>query len=377
MKKITRAITKTIYKNMAKPILFRMKPDAVHEGMIKVGEITQKLGIAGPILHAAWAHTDEGALGQTVLGIHFKNSLGLSAGLDKNANLPPTMRSVGFGFATVGSITAKAAPGNPRPWFHRLPNTKSLVVNAGLPNEGADAISQRIERYPNKMFDSFHLVASIAKTNSPDTASDEAGVEDYIEGFEKLRDNPRIAIFEINISCPNTYGGEPFTRPKPLNDLLARVDALHLVQPVVIKMPISLKWTEFEQLLGVIIRHNVQAVTIGNLQKNRSHVDLKDPLPDSVAGNLSGRACFEDSNKLIRKTYEKYGEKLVIIGVGGVFSAADAYEKIKSGASLIEMITGVIFNGPQIVGEINNGLAELVRADGYMNITEAIGAYHK
>ena len=377
MKKITRAVTRGAYTFIAKPILFRFKPDTVHEQMVRTAVITQKLGFINPLLHVAWAHNDEKILGQTVFGIRFENSLGLSAGFDKNANLPITMRAVGFGFATVGSITANAAPGNPKPWYHRLPDTKSLVVNAGLPNEGADVISGRIEQYASKNFDSFHLVASVAKTNSPETATDEAGVEDYVEGLNKLKNNPRIAIFEINVSCPNTFGGEPFTRPKPLDDLLTRIDALELLQPVVIKMPISLEWSEFEKLLEIIVRHRVHGVTIGNLQKNRTHVDLKDPLPDSIRGNLSGRACFEDSNELIRKTYKKYGEKLTIIGVGGVFSAEDAYEKIKSGASLVEMITGVIFNGPQIVGDINHGLAKLLKADGYKNITEAIGANFK
>ena len=377
MKKVLRKITGQTYKHLVKPVLFKLPPDSVHEGMIRSANVTQKLGFINPIFRALWAHEDEPMLAQSVFGMKFASPLGLSAGLDKNANLPPTMKAVGFGFATVGSITAKAAPGNPRPWFYRLPKTKSLVVNAGLPNIGADLISRRLQNYPSRLFEDFPLVASVAKTNSMDTNTDEKGVADYIEGFKKLRGNPHIAMFEINISCPNTFGGEPFTRPEPLETLLMKVDELKLMQPVVIKMPISLEWKDFDELLKVIVRHNIHGVTIGNLQKNRSHVELKDDMPDSVKGNLSGKACFDDSNELISRTYEKYGDELTVIGVGGVFTAEDAYEKIKRGATLVEMVTGLIFNGPQVVGEINHGLAEILKRDGYTNVSEAIGSAHR
>ncbi len=377
MKQLTRKSTELVYNHVFKPVLFRLKPDGVHSRMIATGKLTQALPPIRKMLHALWAHTDLPMLQQNVLGMRFQNPIGLSAGLDKNAELPPTLKSVGFGFATVGSISAEAASGNPRPWYYRLPKTKSLVVNAGLPNQGADVINERIRGYSTAMFSDFPLVASVAKTNSPKTCTDASGVKDYIDGLKKLRNNPHIAMFEINISCPNAYGGEPFTRVEPLEALLSQVDTLELMQPVTIKMPIDKPWAEFKQLLDVIVRHNVAAVTIGNLQKNRAAVELKDDLPNDVAGNLSGVPCFEQSNELISKTYEHFSEQLVIIGVGGVFSAADAYEKIRRGATLVELITGVIFTGPQLIGQINHDLTELLRADGYTNVSEAVGAYHR
>ncbi len=373
MKQLIRSIAGGLYKWPIKPILFANSPDNVHEAMVRTGWFTQKLPLVNRLMRLSLKHENRAVLGQTVFGLEFTNPLGLSAGLDKNAQLIPTMHGVGFGFATVGSITADAAEGNPRPWFYRLPKSQSLVVNAGLANHGADVINKRISNYRSDLFDNFPLVVSVAKTNSPSTATDENGIADYIAGFQTLKHNPHIAMFEVNISCPNAFGGEPFTRPEPLEDLLTKLDELDLLQPVTIKMPIDLDWAKFEALLQVIVKHKVVAVTIGNLQKNRKAVELKDELPDTVPGNLSGKPTYDMCNELITKTYAAYGDKLTIIGVGGVFSAEDAYEKIKRGATLVEMVTGVIFNGPQIVGQINHDLAKLLERDGYTNVSQAVG----
>jgi len=377
MKQLMRTIADSLYKWPIKPLLFARPPDAVHEGMVRLGWFTQKLPLVNRLMHASLSHADSTMLAQHVFGLTFENPVGLSAGLDKNAQLPPTMRAVGFGFATVGSITAEAADGNPKPWYYRLPNSKSLVVNAGLPNEGADVIGERIASYRGDLFEHFPLVANLAKTNSPKTNTDEAGVADYIAGLSALQHNPHIAMFEINVSCPNTFGGEPFTRPEPLEALLAKIDDLNLLQPVTVKMPINLTWDKFDELLQVIVKHKVVAVTIGNLQKNRKAVELKDKLPDTVPGNLSGKPTFDMCNELIAKTYAAYGEKLTIIGLGGIFSAEDTYEKIKRGATLVELVTGVIFTGPQLIGQINHDLVALLKRDGYANISEAIGANHR
>lgn len=377
MKQCTRGTTTWIYTHILKPIFFKLPPDFVHNNMIRTGRFVHVLRFVGPLLNLFWAHRGDARLHQTVFGMQFENPVGLSAGLDKNAEIIPMVEAIGFGFGTVGSITASASKGNARPLYHRLPKTKSLVVNAGLPNQGAAAINRRISRYSARIFERFHLVASVAKTNSPDTCTDEAGVADYVAGVKAMQSNPRVAMIELNISCPNAYGGEPFTRVEPLEQLLKEVDALNLTQSVTVKMPIDKPWEAFDELLAVIARHNVAAVTIGNLQKNRSAIELKDPLSDETPGNLSGKPCFEDSNNLIAKTYQKYGDTLKIIGVGGIFNAEDAYRKIKQGATLVELITGMIFTGPQLIGQINHDLSALLAADGYDNVAEAIGADNK
>lgn len=351
--------------------MFRRKPDAVHHGLIHTATRVQKLpGIRA--LPKLWSYQHE-MLHTEVAGIAYRNPVGLSAGFDKTLEMPPLMRNVGFGWITGGSVTRGAYEGNEKPWFHRLPKSKSLVVNAGLPSEGMAVVVNRVAGYPRHLFTGFPLNVSVAKTNARESVGDDAGVRDYCESLAAFDKLTQVATLEINISCPNTFGGEPFTTPKRLEKLLKGVDALSLAKPVYIKMPINLPMKDFDALLKVIIDHRVTGVTIGNLMKDRSKVKLKDDLPDSVKGNLSGGPNREVTTELVRRTYRQYGDTLSIIGVGGIMSAEDAYEKIRAGASLVALITGLIFEGPQLVGDINRGLVKLLKRDGFANISEAVG----
>jgi dihydroorotate dehydrogenase (fumarate) len=371
MKRGVRAVTRLAYRHAAKPILFRFAPDDVHHGLIKVGSVLQRTAGIRSAPHM-WSHA-ESSLVQTKFGITFSNPVGLSAGFDKNGELVPLLQSVGFGFATIGSVTADACDGNPRPWFHRLRADRSLVVHAGLPNDGVDVIAERIQNYSHRTVETFPVIVSVAKTNSVTASSESAAIKDYCRSFKKLERTDNISMYELNISCPNTYGGEPFTTPERLDKLLSAVDVLTLNRPLLIKMPISLPWVEFKNLLHVINAHDVAGVTIGNLLKDRNKAKLRNLLSSDIKGGLSGRPTRDISTKLIKKTYAIYGDKLMIVGVGGVFSAQHAYEKIKAGATLVGMITGMIFEGPQIVGDINYGIGKLLARDGYETVAEAIG----
>lgn len=364
------------YKRLVKPIIFRQSPDTVHERLLKLGSRVQKIRALLWVINKTWAYTNEEYLSQQVAGIAFANPIGLSAGFDKNFELVPLLRATGFGFMEGGSITALPCAGNPRPWFYRLPKTQSIVVNAGLGNDGAAKIIPRIQAYNHSDLRNFPLNISVAKTNCAGTADMDMGVHDYIASLKMIKHSGVGQMITLNISCPNAYGGEAFTTPESLDKLLLQVDKLKLKQPVFVKMPSDLAWDEFKPLLDIIVRHRVAGVTICNLAKDRSAAELKDELPDSVKGNLSGRPVFALSNDLIARTYKTYGEVLVIIGVGGVFDADDAYTKIKLGASLVELITGMIFEGPQLIGQINKDLVKLLQNDGYTNISEAIGAAH-
>ncbi len=375
MKKIISSATRVGYRKLAKPVMFRIHPDNVHKGLVRTSRLTQRTpGVK--YLPRLWSYQHE-ALTQDVFGLKFRNPVGLSAGFDKNVQMAPTMKSVGFGFMTGGSVTARECDGNPHPWFHRLPKSKSLVVYAGLPNHGILKIAHYIAKYPRKMFREFPLIVSVAKTNSKENASDDEAIEDYCTSLRILEDRNLCQMYEINISCPNTYGGEPFTDPARLEQLLTRVDELRLTRPVTIKMPIDHSWKDFSALLDVIIQHDVQGVTIGNLLKDRAKANLTDELAKSVKGNLSGVPTRDVSTEHIRRTYREYGHLLKIIGVGGVFCAEDAYEKIRAGASLVGMITGMIFEGPQVVGQINRDLVKLLEKDGFASVTEAVGADQK
>lgn len=373
MQRITSKITAFGYVHIAKPILFWQQPDKVHDRLLKLGSRMQRFGLVRWLVRTFWSYNNTDYLQQNVQGITFKNPVGLSAGFDKNFQLPPLMKSVGFGFMEGGSITLHECAGNPKPWFYRLPKTKSLVVNAGLANQGVDAISERLQAYSGKGLSDFPLNISIAKTNSPDVCDDDEAIADYAGTLIKLRDKDLGSMYTLNISCPNTYGGEPFTTPERLERLLAAVDEVKAKKPVFIKMPSNLPWSEFKVLVDVAVKHNIAGLTISNLAKDRGQANIMDPLPDDVKGNLSGLPTKELSNELIRQTYALYGDRFTIIGVGGIFNAEDAYEKIKYGATMVELITGMIFDGPQIVGQINRGLVELLKKDGYTHISQAIG----
>jgi len=371
--KVTSKLSGRTYRHIIKPILFRLEPDGVHERMLKSGSVVQKFPLTARIASASLSYKNEAALGQTLAGVEFKNPVGLSAGLDKNFEITPLVKAIGFGFMEGGSVTYRKCAGNEKPWFYRLPNSKSLVVNAGLANHGIYNVIKRIKSYNPVVLRDFPLNISVAKTNSRATATDDEAIDDYVGSLKAIKSSGVGKMVTINVSCPNTYGGEPFTTPDRLERLLLAIDAVGLSQPVFIKLPSHLPWKLFSSLLEVADIHNVTGLTISNLAKDRSSLELNDELPDSVKGNLSGKPTWKLSNDLIRRTYKVYGKRFIIIGVGGIFTAEDAYVKIKLGASLVELVTGLIFEGPQLIGEINRGLVELLHRDGYTNVSQAIG----
>ncbi len=361
------------YTKAVKPLLFKQQPDTVHERLLQIGSRLQRLWVVRNLVHGVWAYENSAILGQEVLGISFRNPIGLSAGFDKNFELLPMLKSIGFGFMEGGSLTHEPCAGNPKPWFYRLPKTKSLVVYAGLANQGVTKIIERIKDYKPSTFTDFPLNLSVAKTNSKAAANEAEAIADYVGSLAQIKEAAVGSMITLNISCPNTFGGEPFTTPEMLERLLQKVDGVHMPQPIFIKMPADLDWPGFDKLLSVAAKHQIAGITISNLTKDRGQAKLMDQLPVTVKGGLSGKPTWELSNNLIRQTYKKYHARFVIIGVGGVFSAEDAYTKIKLGATLVELITGLIFEGPQLIGQINQALAALLERDGYQTIHDAIG----
>jgi dihydroorotate dehydrogenase (fumarate) len=360
------------YKYIAKPILFRFSPDGVHELMIRTGNLLQRSKLFCRMTRKVLAYDDQ-VLHTTVLGIDFKSPLGLSAGLDKDAKIVKMAHSIGFGFIECGSVTFDAYEGNKKPWYTRLPKSRSIIVNSGLKSEGAHKVIARTKKYPASMLKQFPLNISIAKTNSKKTATKQQGIDDYVASFELWEKTGNARYYTINISCPNTFGGEPFTTPQDLDDLLQAVDKLRVRRPVFVKFPIDKTWPETKKLLDVCARHAVQGITLGNLYKDRATVQLQEKFDTSIKGNFSGKPCWEKSNELLEKMYAHYNHRFVFSGVGGVFSAEDAYTKIRLGASVVEFITGLIFQGPAVVGQMNRELAALLKRDGFEHVSDAIG----
>lgn len=364
-----------IYIYIVKSLLFLFDPELVHDRFIKFGKYLSKIKFARWILESLFCSTKNQILEQKIKNIVFSSPIGLAAGFDKNADLINIIPCLGFGHGEFGSVTKYAYEGNPKPRLKRFPQIKSIWVNYGLKNIGVDKI---IKRFENIKYKNFVYGISIAKTNSPYTCDENNAIKDYIYSYKLANENPNIQYITINISCPNSFGGEPFTTHEKLDKLLFEISKISKKKLIFIKMPISISDLEFEQLLDVIIKYQIDGVIIGNLQKDKSF--LQSITSDQVViskGGLSGKPTFDRSNELISLTYKKYGNRLIIIGCGGVFSAEDAYEKIKRGASLIQMITGMIYNGPSIVAKINKKLKELILKDSFTTITEAIGAYHK
>lgn len=364
---IRNRLVRFFYKTLLKPVFFYCDPESVHDSIIWIGRILGSNSLTKR-LTSTFFHYSNISLEQKILGIKFKNPVGLAAGFDKDARLTNILPSVGFGFTEVGTITGEKCLGNPKPRLWRLKKSKGLVVYYGLKNDGAEIISKRLK---DKKF-IFPIITSIGKTNNPETAETEAGIKDYIKAFKHFTEIGDF--FDINISCPNTFGGQPFSDPVKLHKLLTEIDNVPTKKPIFLKMPPDLTDKQIDNILEVVKKHRVSGFICSNLTKNRKLMASKiydRDIPEK--GGIGGKVVEDLANDLIQKLYQKNKGKYIIIGCGGIFSAEDAYKKIKLGASLVQLITGMVFEGPQLISEINQGLVKLLQEDGYKNISEAIG----
>jgi len=365
----------SIYEILIRPILFLFDAESIHEMFIKLGKSLSKT----PILKIfenklVWKNP---SLKQKLAGIEFDNPIGLAAGFDYNADLTMTLPSFNFGFTTAGTVSNNPYPGNPKPRLGRLVRSLSLMVNKGLKNQGAKTIIEKLKTNSKKGF-IIPVGISIGITPSPFIKTLKQGIKDICLTFKSFeKSGLENKYYELNISCPNLYWGKSisFYPSKNLNMLLKSLDKLKLKKPVFVKMPIDRSKKQFQLMLETIAKyHFVKGVIIGNLQKNRSCPDFyPGELNKYPVGNFSGQPCRKDSNKLIKITYKKYGKRFIIIGCGGIFSARHAYEKIRYGASLVQLITGMIFKGPQLISQINMGLSDLLEKDKLENIRDAVG----
>jgi dihydroorotate dehydrogenase (fumarate) len=362
---VSRATT-FCYRYGAKPILFQCDPERTHDWFLDIGRRLGSHPWAQRILARSYAY-EHPALVQRVAGILFPNPIGLAAGFDKNGWLTGVIPSIGFGFMEVGSVTARPCAGNPKPRLWRLPESGALQVYYGLANDGAAAVAARIPSKPHAI----PIGMSVAKTNSAATVDRRAGVADYVAGI-------RVAAgvgdyLTVNVSCPNAFGGEPFTTPNALDALLAEVDALAVYEPVFLKFPCDLDGDAFDALLAVAAAHRVAGIIISNLTKEYRGIARGDRARLQTRGGISGKPVAARANALIARTYRAYDDRFVIVGCGGVFTADDAYEKIRLGASLIQLITGMVYQGPSAIGQIAAGLVERLRRDGHRTIGDAVG----
>ncbi len=365
--------TRFLYQAAAKPTFFLFSPEVVHHRVVRLGERLSQKSWWRELTRRYYDVSDR-RLNQSVAGISFPNPIGLAAGFDYEARLTQTLPAMGFGFQTIGTITARPCPGNPSPQLGRLPRSKSLMVNKGLRNNGITATLHKLERLPKFVRP---VGISIGQTNSRSVNTIKQAIEDVMASFRILKYSAvPFSYYELNISCPNMVTENSFYNIKNLRLLLRNLDELKLTKPVFVKMPISETDKQIIAILRELTHHRfVKGVIIGNTQNNRSDSSL---VPEEVArfdrGHFSGKPTQARSDELINLCYRHFGKKLIIIGCGGVFNADDAYQKIQLGASLVQLITGLIFEGPQLIAEINSGLLKALERDGYQTISEAIGS---
>lgn len=353
-----------LYKYAAKPLLFKFDPEKVHDSTLWAAKTTASIPPIKWLLKTMYSYQNP-ILEQTIDGIHYRNPIGLAAGWDKDAIATKLMPYLGFGFAEVGSITKDSYPGNEGTRLWRFPESKSILVYYGLKNQGVDSIAPRLA----KRSSTIPIGTNIARTNSP-KCDDISSIKDYAYSFKKLA---KIGdYFTINISCPNTFGGQPFHDKKRLHLLLSELDTIKTKKPVYIKISPDISKKERQDIAKLSIGHNVHGFICSNLTKNRTLSTIAEKDIPGVGG-MSGKVVEQLSNELISDMYTLTKGQKTIIGLGGVFTAENAYLKIKLGANLVQLITGLIYQGPQVIGQINKDLVTLLKADGYTSINQATG----
>ncbi len=359
-----------------RPLLFQLDAERAHQVSLQAAELVQS--VAPSLLEPQYGFEDE-RLKQRLWDTTFPNPVGLAAGVDKNARLVPFWENVGFGFVEVGSVSAMAADGNPKPRAFRLPEDDAVINRMGLNNEGAAAVADRLEKEESPR--SRPLGINLVKTNDPGVMG-EAALEDFRESFRLLA--PRASYAVLNVSCPNTKDGQTFEDPHALDDLLTTISseqkAPGLDVPILIKLspPISKRVTfdtRLEDIIAVAEAHDVDGFIASNTASDRK--DLETPastLEEIGEGGMSGVPLADRATCLVRYLYRATDGALPIIGVGGVHDADSAYAKIKAGASLVQLYTALVYEGPGLIKRIKKGLVERLREDGHGSIAEAVGA---
>ncbi len=356
-----------LYKHALKPIFFKMDPENIHDRMISSGSFFGRFSIIRKFFSIVFDYKNP-ILNQKVLGMDFINPIGLSAGFDKNAELTELLPSIGFGFIEIGSVTAEYCAGNPKPRLWRMQLSESLIVYYGLKNDGAEKIAKRLENKKHHI----PLGINIAMTNCQNNLDINNAIEDFKKAFDIMKSH--ADYITINISCPNALGGQPFIKPENLENLLNILDKVETDKPRFIKLSPDLQKEEVDTILNILKNHKIQGIICSNLTKNRDNKKIhqnENNITDK--GGISGKVVRDLSDDLLKYIYQREGKRFVLIGVGGIFEAKDVYKKIRNGASLVQLITGMIFEGPSLISNLNQDLAYMLKKDGFKNIKEAIG----
>ncbi|WP_426058866.1 quinone-dependent dihydroorotate dehydrogenase [Hymenobacter sp. B1770] len=341
-----------MYKSLVKPALFTLDAERAHHFVFDNLRRAARVPGAKAMLRGLYDFQHP-SLEREVFGLKFPNPVGLAAGFDKNAALTDELATLGFGFVEIGTVTPRPQSGNPQPRLFRLPQDEALVNRMGFNNDGAAVVAARLARRQNRQL----LIGGNIGKNK-DTPNERAA-EDYVACFEALAEV--VDYFVVNVSSPNTPNLRQLQEKKPLIDLLQQVQEVNLSRatprPLLLKIAPDLTDSQLDDILEIARETKLSGlvgtnttISRDNLQTNATHVAALG------AGGLSGRPLRARATEVIRYLHQRSHGELPIIGAGGIHSAADAQEKLAAGASLVQLYTGFIYEGPALVSRINKAL---------------------
>lgn len=340
-----------MYKYLLKPILFLFDPEKAHHITFTLIKIAHRIPGMPEYLKRQFNLEDK-RLERTVFGIKFPNPVGLAAGMDKDARLVDEFGNLGFGFVEIGTITPKAQPGNEQPRLFRLPKDEAVINRMGFNNQGADKAVLRLKKRKSNVI----VGGNIGKNKI--TANEDA-IKDYEAAFDALYDY--VDYFVVNVSSPNTPNLRALQEKEPLTALLnavsAKNNAKKIQRPILLKIAPDLSNSQLDDIIDIVLATKIQGVIATNTTIDRSGLITSEAEINTIGpGGLSGKPLKNRSTAVIQYLAQKSGNAFPIIGVGGIHSADDALEKLNAGASLIQLYTGFIYEGPALLKEINKAI---------------------
>ena len=313
---------------------------------------------------------DDQILSQHLFGLDFPNPIGLAAGFDKNAEIIKSMFSLGFGFVEVGTVTPMPQKGNPKPRVFRLKEDKAIINSLGFNNKGSKTVKQNIIKYKKSSKENKLIGVNIGKNKSSINS-----INDYLLCMDEL--GSVANYITINISSPNTEGLRDLQLRGNIEELIKKInkkresfDTINK-KPILIKISPDLNDDQLRDIALISLANNVDGLIITNSTIERQST-IKSQNKNKIGG-LSGKPLFNKSNTILKKMYTLTNGQISLIGVGGISNGSECYEKIKSGASLTQLYTALIYSGPLLISQIKKELVDLIKTDGYKNISAVIG----
>jgi dihydroorotate dehydrogenase len=345
--------------SLLKPILFRFDPENIHYFVTRNLKRFNRFPGGAALSRAIWDLKDQ-RLEKEVFGLKFINPVGLAAGFDKNGEVISELANMGFGFIEVGTVTPLPQPGNPKPRMFRAPEDKALINRMGFNNLGVDVVAERIAAYRKKASSAQKGLIIGGNIGKNKNTPNEDAVSDYIKCFDRLFDV--VDYFVVNVSSPNTPGLRELQEKEPLmqllNTLQQRNNKNDISKPILLKIAPDLTNEQLDDIVEIVQQTKIAGVIATNTTIDKS--SLSNPKLKEEAGGLSGAPLTKRATEVIRYLADKSNRSFPIIGVGGIHSAEDALEKLNAGASLVQLYTGFIYEGPGLIKRINKRILSLI-----------------